>query len=310
MALPRVGIIGAGAVGAAVAFAAAAQGVAGAIALYDSDPGRAEGEALDLFHGTPFLGAIDVGGSGDIGVLAGSDVLVFAAGAKQHPGQSRLELAATNVELCRSVLPAALAVAPDAAVLVVTNPVDVVTYFAQDVHPRGVVFGSGTVLDTARLRVLLAARFGVAPPNVHATVIGEHGDSEFVPWSNATIGGAPIERWLKMSGATPDALDEVLGEVRGAAQRIIASKGATSTAIGLSTARIVAAMSNDERAVLPVSTRHDVDGVGEVCLSLPVVVGRHGPTLRAPFELNSGERASLVASATAIRRVIDSIANG
>ncbi len=309
MALSKLGIIGAGSVGSAVAFAAATTGVAQRITLQDINGARAEAEALDLRHGTPFLSTADIVGGDDQTLLADCDVVVLTAGAKQNPGQSRLDLAGANADLCRRTMETIANVAPDAVVVVVTNPLDVMTHVAQMAHPAGPgqVFGSGTVLDTARLRVLLADHLDVAPSVVHVSVIGEHGDSEFALWSSATVGGAPLLSWLEERDESPEVLDRILGEVRGAAQRVIAGKGATSTAIGLSTGRILRAIADDERSALPISTRHEIDGVGTVCLSLPTIVGRRGAVATVPVRLDLAEKAALSASAAAIRTVIDQV---
>jgi len=305
----KLGIIGAGSVGATVAVAVAARGAARTIVLHDVDGPRAEAEAEDLQHGTPFIGPVAVHGSADPRDLAGCDMLLLAAGRKQRPGQSRLELAADNVALCRQALPVALEQAPDAVVLVVTNPVDVVTYVADQLAglPPGRVFGSGTVLDTARLRVLLAHELGLAAPSVHASIVGEHGDSELALWSSATAGGAPLQWWLAEAGWAGDRLDHLLNRVRGAAGHIIGGKGATSTAIGFSSARIIEAVGHDERAVLNVSTAHDIEGVGPVCLSLPTIVGRHGAGPVVDVPLDDAETAALRHSAATIRAALDAI---
>ena len=186
----------------------------------------------------------------------------MAAGRKQRIGQSRLDLASENVELCRLALPPALSEAPDAIVVVVTNPVDVVTFEAIRVAglPPGRVLGSGTVLDTARLRVSLAAELGLSPASVHASIVGEHGDSEVALWSTATAGGAAVSAWLTEAGRDQEFLADLLAGVRGAADRIIEGKGATSTAIGFSAARIIEAIGRDERAALNVSTEHNLSG--------------------------------------------------
>ncbi len=304
-------VVGAGSVGSAVAYAGMIARLAGEIALYDIDAARVEAEVLDLRHGLQFVGGGHVSGGSDPAVATGADLIVVTAGAKQLPGQTRLDLAAANVRLVRAALPPLLEVAPDALVLLVTNPVDVVTYVAQELTglPHGRVLGSGTVLDTSRLRHLLAERLGVAVDSVHASVVGEHGDSEIVLWSSATVGGTPILDVVGPAGqrVREDELDGLLDEVRHAAYRIIEGKGATNLAIGLATTRIVRAIARDEHAVLPVSARVDVPEVGEVCLSVPSVVGRDGVLARLPAPLSAGERQGLLDSARAIRTVIDSV---
>lgn len=313
--LHKTAIVGAGSVGTAIAYASMIQGVTDELALYDMNHAKALAEVLDLRHGLQFVPPSRVDGGDDVEVCRDANVVVVTAGAKQDPGQSRMELAAANARLTRDLVPRLLEVAPDAVLLFVTNPVDVITYVAQDVArevadvPLGRVFGSGTVLDTSRLRYLLAHRIGVAVGSVHATIIGEHGDSEIAAWSSASVGGAPI---TEVTGSTghrldPSELEHLLDDVRTAAYRIIEGKGATNLAIGLSTARILAALGSDEHAVLPVSTRHTVDGVGEVCYSMPSVVGQGGVQHAIDLPLDEHERAGLLASARAIRTAIDQV---
>ncbi len=202
-------------------------------------------------------------------------------------------------------MPPLLEVAPDAIYLLVTNPVDVVTYVAQEISglPHGRVIGSGTVLDTSRLRHLLAGRLAIGVNSVHATIIGEHGDSEIALWSSATVGGTPLLDVVGPEGGRigADELDGLLHDVRTAAAKIIGGKGNTNLAIGLATARIVRSISSDERSVLPVSVRTEIAGSGDVCLSLPSVVGRQGVLSRLLVPLDDAETAGLRASAVAIR---------
>jgi L-lactate dehydrogenase len=309
--LSKLAVIGAGSVGAAVAYACTIDGLADQIALYDLDGKRAEGEALDLSHGLQFVGGGHVMGSGDLSICAGADLVVITAGAAQKPGQRRLDLAGENVALVRAMVPQLLEVAPEAIVVLVTNPVDVVTFVAQEIAgiPHGKVIGSGTVLDSSRLRHLLAERLGVAVNSVHASVVGEHGDSEIVLWSSATVGGTPLLEVVGPDGGrvTADELDDLRQSVREAAYRIIAGKGHTNLAIGLATSRIVRAIARDERAVLPVSVRTSFDSIGEVCLSLPSVVGRRGVLSLLDVPMDDRERDDLRASASAIRAVLDKV---
>ncbi len=309
-ALEKLAVIGAGSVGAAVAYAATIDRLADQIALYDIDGERAAAEALDLSHGLQFVGGGRVSGSDDIGVCTGADLVVVTAGAAQRPGSSRLELAGANVTMVSQLLPELLRVAPDAVYLIVTNPVDVVTYVAQEISglPPGRVIGSGTVLDSSRLRHSLAERLHVAVTSIHALVVGEHGDSEIVLWSSATVGGTPLLDVVGPGGkrVLADDLDTIRREVRDAAYRIIAGKGNTNLAIGLATGRIARAISRDEHAVLPVSVRTTIDGM-DVCLSVPSVVGRAGVLATMPLVINDSERAGLGASAAALRTVIDQV---
>jgi L-lactate dehydrogenase len=307
----KLAVVGAGSVGTSVAYASMIRGVADEIALYDTNGAKATAEVLDLRHGLQFAAPARIIGGDDPEVCAGSDVIVVTAGAKQHPGQTRLDLAAANAALVRRALPGLVELAPDTLVLVVTNPVDVVTFVAQDATglPAGRVLGSGTVLDTSRLRFLLAEELGVAVTSVHATVVGEHGDSEIVLWSTATVGGAPLAEVTGPTGATidPERHDALLAEVRGAAYRVIEGKGATNLAIGLAAARILRCVVTDERAVLPVSVRTTIPDVGDVCLSLPSVVGRAGVLTTLDTPMDERERAGLRSSAAAIRAVLDTV---
>ncbi len=256
----KLAIIGAGAVGTAIAYSALIRGVARTVALLDIKATKVTAEVLDLSHGLEFVPPrADIIGSDDVSVCAGADVVVFTAGAKQKPGQSRLELAEATIGLTRSILPGVLEVAPNAIYLMVTNPVDVVTYAAQRVTglPSNRLFGSGTVLDSSRLRFLIAQHCGVAVQSVHSYIVGEHGDSEIPLWSSATIGGVPLTSWKALPGRPAMdsvARERIRSEVVHAAYAIIEGKGATNYAIGLAATRIVEAVLGDEHRVLPVST--------------------------------------------------------
>ncbi|NNE11719.1 MAG: NAD(P)-binding domain-containing protein [Ilumatobacter sp.] len=301
----KIAIVGAGSVGTAIAYASAIKGLADEITLYDLNGAKATAEILDLRHGLQFVPPVDIGGGDDLDACRNADVVVITAGAKQQPGQSRMELAGVNAGITRDLVPKLFERAADAVLLFVTNPVDVVTFVGQEVAaglgvPVGRVIGSGTVLDTSRLRHELATRLSISESSVHATIAGEHGDSEIALWSTANVGGAPLP-------LDQQELDELLHETRNAAYRIIEGKGATNLAIGLSTARILAAIGSDERAVLPICSRHEFDGVGEVCLSLPTVVGAGGAIEAVDVPLSDDERSGLLASARAVRAAIDAV---
>lgn len=304
----KVAIVGAGSVGATLAYACLIRGVAHQVALYDVNADKVAAEVLDLRHGLQFVPRADVVGSDDIAVCADADVIAVTAGAKQRPGQTRLELAGTNVELCRSLVPSLLTVAPDAVLVTVTNPVDVLTYAAlkfSGLPPRRVL-GTGTVLDSSRLRDLLARHCGVAVQSVHAWIAGEHGDSEFVLWSSATVGSVPLEG-LSLPGRPPldeEAKARIAAEVVTAAERIIAGKGATNYAIGLAASRVIEAILRDERRVLPVSSLLDGHfGLTDVCLSVPSIVDRRGVETVLDVPMSAAEAALLQRSADAVRSV-------
>jgi L-lactate dehydrogenase len=305
----KLSIVGAGAVGATMAYAALMRGAARTVALLDINRARVDAEVLDLQHGIQFMPQAWVEGSDDVGVCAGSDVIVVTAGAKQKPGQTRLDLAGDTIALVRRILPGLLEVAPDAVYIMVTNPVDVVTYAALKYSglPPHQLFGSGTVLDSSRLRFLVAERAGVAVQNVHAYIAGEHGDTEIPLWSSATIGGVPLRDWRGLAGyssLTDADLEEMHHEVVNSAYRIIEGKGATNYAIGLAGARIVEAVLDDQHTVLPVaSLLDDYDGISDVCLSVPSLVDRTGVRETILVPMSKDERSGLHASAESLKAV-------
>jgi L-lactate dehydrogenase len=305
----KIAVVGAGSVGATLAYACLLRGIGRTIALYDINAEKTRAEVLDLNHGLQFVPQATVVGSDDIEVCRGADLVVITAGAKQKPGQTRLELAEANVALSRAMVPGLLEVAPDAILLLVTNPVDVVTYAAlrySGLPPRR-VFGSGTVLDSSRLRLLVAEHCGVAVQSVHAYVAGEHGDSEIPLWSSAAIGSVPLLAW-DVPGRPPldaAAREEIHRRVVGAAAEIIRGKGATNYAVGLAASRIIEAVLRDQRQVLPVSSLLEGQaGIADVCLSLPSVVDRLGVELVLPSPLSDEEAAGLRRSADMVKGVV------
>ena len=308
----KIAVVGAGSVGATIAYACLIRGIGRTIALYDVDAAKTRAEVLDLNHGLQFVPQATVVGSDDIEVCRDADLVAITAGAKQKPGQTRLELAEANVALCKALVPRLLEVAPDAILLLVTNPVDVITYAAlrySDLPPRR-VFGSGTVLDSSRLRLLIADHCGVAVQSVHAYIAGEHGDSEIPLWSSAAIGSVPLLAW-EVPGRPPldaAAREDIHRGVVGAAGEIIRGKGATNYAVGLASARIIEAVLYDQRMVLPVSSLLDGQaGIHDVCLSLPSVVDRLGVELVLPSPLSEGEVTGLRRSADMVKGVIRSL---
>ncbi|MCC9145997.1 MULTISPECIES: L-lactate dehydrogenase [unclassified Arthrobacter] len=308
----KLGIVGAGSVGTSLAYAAIIRDTARQIAIYDIDAERAGAEGLDLAHGTQFTGANTVTGGGNIEDLAGSDVIVITAGARQQPGQSRLDLAGANVRILEKLMPQLMGQAPDAVYIMVTNPADVLAVAAQKIAglPRNRIFSSGTVLDTSRLRLLLAREAHVLMTSVHATIIGEHGDTEFPVWSNATIGPVPIREW-EISGRqvfTDAFLAAATDDVVNAAYKVIEGKGATNYAIGLAGVRIVEAVLNAENAVLPVAATLDGEyGISGVALSLPSIVGHNGVYKMLEMPLDETEHGKLMASAETLHSTLDSL---
>jgi len=308
----KVAIVGAGAVGATLAYAGLIRGMAHDVVLYDMNADKVEAEVLDLRHGLQFVPPAEVHGSDDVAVCEGADVIAITAGAKQKPGQTRLELAGTNVGICRAIIPKLLDVAPDAVIVMVTNPVDVLTLAALKFSdlPAHRVLGSGTVLDSSRLRDLIARHYGVAPQSVHAVIAGEHGDSEFPLWSTATVGGVPLKDFAMPGGTKLDAVAEerIAREVVTAAERIIRGKGATNYAVGLAATRVIEAVLRDENGVLPVTSLLDGHfGLSDVCLSLPSVVNRSGVAAVLDVPMSQRELDLLQASAKEVRSVAASL---
>lgn len=310
----KIGIIGSGFVGATAAYALVMRGVGREIVLVDANKSRAAAEADDIAHAVPFANALEVN-DGEYVDLQGARVVILAAGANQKPGETRLQLLERNAKIFGEIIPQALDHAPDARLVVATNPVDVMTHLAahfarQRGAPHGRVLGSGTTLDTARLRLLLARHVGVDAAHIHAHVIGEHGDSEVLTWSVATVAGFPLEQFCRAHGILMN--DEIRADidtrVRRAAYHIISGKGATYYGIGSALARITQAILNDQRAILTVCSRHEnAAGVENVTLSLPQLVGGDGILDTYMPPLNEQEMGALRKSASVIRSAIDGL---
>ena len=306
--MAKVGIIGTGLVGATFGYALTGSGVATEVVLIDVNRQRAEGEAMDLNHSVAFSQPMDFV-AGDYPDLAGASVIVIAAGANQKPGQTRLDLVQTNVNIFRSIVPQVVKYAPDAIIVVVANPVDVLTYATIHLSglPRGRVFGSGTTLDSGRLRYLLGDYYSIDPRSVHAYIIGEHGDSELPVWSSARVAGMPLPDFARAIGREhrQEDLDHIFDQVRTAADEIIRRKGATYYAIGSGLLRIVESLLRDQNTVLPVSTLLDgYQGVRDVCLSVPSIIGGAGVKHALPIALNDSEVAAFRHSAQLLKDII------
>jgi len=306
----KVGIVGAGMVGSAAAFALVMKGTASEIVLVDLNTARAAAEAEDIAHAVPFAHAAVVR-AGDYADLRGAGVVILACGVGQKPGETRLQLLGRNAEVFRAVVGEVLAVAPDAILLVASNPVDIMGQITARLSglPAGRVIGSGTILDTARFRWLLGRHLGIAPGSVHAYVLGEHGDSEVLAWSNARAGSVALGSFAAQMGApiTRDVRARIDTGVRRAAYTIIEGKGATWYGIGAGLARIVGAITGNEQAVLSVSIPGHVLGVEDVALSLPRVVGRDGVTATLWPELDTEETEGLRASAEILKEMVETV---
>jgi L-lactate dehydrogenase len=297
----KVGIVGCGFVGSSSAYAMALMGAAGEIVLVDLNPKLARAQAEDILHATHFAYPVRVA-AGDYADLTGAGVVILSCGVGQRPGESRLALLERNVAVFRQVVPQLRTHAPEALLLVVSNPVDILTQVVSRISglPPAKVIGSGTILDTARFRSLLGEHLGVTPVSVHGYVLGEHGDSEVVIWSGARVGGVSIEDYARDAGIAWTAEDQAAIDdgVRRAAYRIIEGKGATYYGIGAGIAQIVRAIGDDEHRVLTVSgVTTGASGFGGVCLSLPRVVGSRGILTELRPDLSSEEHLALQKSA-------------
>ncbi|NDJ61297.1 MAG: L-lactate dehydrogenase [Chloroflexi bacterium] len=310
----KIGIVGSGFVGATAAYAMVMRGVSRELVLVDKFAERASAEADDIYHAVPFANPVDVR-SGTYADLKGCALIVISAGVNQREGETRLQLLERNAAVFNEVIPSALEHAPDAVLVVATNPVDIMTHLTariaadHGVQP-GRVLGSGTTLDTARFRALLARHLDIDPTHVHAYVIGEHGDSEVLTWSLITVGGVPLADYLRQRNIVIDdtvraTIDNL---VRNAAYHIIKGKRATYYGIGSALARIADAILHDDRAILTVcSPLAEVAGVKDVTVALPHVVGGAGIISDLPLPLTMEEEAQLHHSATIVREAIASL---
>ncbi len=287
---PKVAVIGTGFVGSSFAYSLMIHGTISEIVLIDIDRKRAEGEAMDLNHGLSFVQPARIW-AGDYPDCEGADIVVITAGLAQKPGESRLKLVDRNIEIFRQIIPKIKEYNKECILLVATNPVDIMTYASLKLSgfPSSRVIGSGTILDTSRLRYLLGEYLRVDPRNVHAYIVGEHGDSEVPVWSLANVAGTRLKDYCPICGRKYDAqyLNTIFEQVKSAAYKIIELKGRTYYAIGLGLTRIVESIIRDENAVLTVSSLlQDYYGVSDICLSVPTIVNRNGvrEVLKLPLE--------------------------
>jgi len=310
----KIGVVGCGMVGSTSAYALVMSGVGREVVLVDLKRERAEAEANDISHAIPFAHPLIVR-AGEYPDLAGARVIVIAGGVAQRPGETRLQLLQRNAEVFRQIVPSVLRHAPDAVLLVVTNPVDIMTHLAAEFAtglnvPTNRIIGSGTTLDSARFRSLLGRHFDVDPQHVHAYVIGEHGDSEVLAWSQATIAGLSLDEFANVHGKPLSAEDRqrIDKNVRSAAYQIIAGKGATYYGIGGAVARIVDVLLHDQRAILTICARiNGVPDCEEMTLALPHLVGGDGALATIPLALDETERQALRRSAAILREALQSL---
>lgn len=301
----KVGVVGAGFVGSSAAYAMVLKGVATEIVLIDLNEKLARAHTEDILHATPFSHPVRMS-AGSYPQLDAAKLVVLACGVGQRSGETRLQLLERNVRVFEQVVPQVLRYAPEAVLLVASNPVDIINQIVtklSGLSPSRVI-GSGTILDTARFRALLGENLRVAPQSVHAFVLGEHGDSEVLVWSGATVGGVPLRDFAEQSGCalTESAKQQIDEGVRRAAYRIIEGKGATYYGIGAGLARIAQALHNDERVVLTLSILTEaIEGLEGVSFSLPRVVGAAGVLATLRTELSAEEKTALLRSGQIIR---------
>lgn len=304
----KISIIGAGAVGSTIAYTLTVQGIASEIVLIDINTAKAEGEALDIIQGTPLSSPCNIY-QGTYEDAEDSDIVILTSGIARKPGQTRLELAQTNVNITKSIIPEIVKHAPNAFYIIVSNPIDVLTYTFCKLSgiPENKVIGSGTTIDTSRLRAKLSECYNVSQNNVHAYVFGEHGDSSFVPWSLANIAGVPMSDCAKFFGTEEIVYDDVENHVRTSGAQVIQRKGATFYAIAVSVCHICERILHGIDTVLPVSTMmHGEYGVDDVCLSTLNLVGKEG-VRKVNVPLTEEEQAKLHKSAEALKEVIKSL---
>lgn len=306
----KAAIVGCGFVGAASAFALMESGLFSEMVLIDADNNRAEGEALDISHGMPFAKPMQIY-AGGYENIADASVVIVTAGAGQKPGETRLDLVKKNVGIFKSIIPQIAKYNQNCILLIVANPVDILTYVAKQLSgfPSNRVFGSGTVLDTARLKYLLGERLGVDSRSIHAFIIGEHGDSEIAAWSSANVSGVPLHRFCEMRGHYNHtrATREIAESVKNSAYEIIEKKKATYYGIAMSVKRICEAIVRDEKSILPVSCMQTGEEISGVALSMPAIVGKHGVEGSVPIELSADEKEALKNSAETLRAVLNDV---
>ena len=304
-------MIGCGFVGSASVFALMQSGLFTEIVLIDADKAKAEGEAMDISHGIPFASPMKIY-AGDYDDVADAGIIIVSAGAGQKPGETRLDLVNKNVCIFKSIIPEIAKRNFAGILLIVANPVDILTQVAIKLSglPENRVIGSGTVLDTARLRYMLGEHLSVDSRSVHACIVGEHGDSEVVTWSSANVSGVPLSTMCEMRGhfKHKENTEEIAESVKNSAYEIINKKHATYYGIAMSVKRICEAIMRDEKSILPVSHMiHGACDIEGICLSMPAIVGADGIETAIPVNLDAEETAKLKESADALKQIIDTI---
>lgn len=308
----KAAIVGCGFVGSSSAFTLMESGLFSELVLIDVDKERAQGEALDISHGLPFAKPMRIY-AGDYSDIADASIIIVTAGAGQKPGETRLDLVRKNLNIFKSIIPQITEYNTEGILLIVANPVDILTYAAAKISgfPSNRVFGSGTVLDTARLKYLIGEHLEVDSRNVHACIIGEHGDSEIAAWSSANVAGVPLNDFCEMRGYYDhdESMARLHERVKNSAYEIIEKKKATYYGIARSVRRICEAIVRDEKSILPVSGVQDgnsgIEGIEGVALSLPAIVGKNGLEYRVQVSLDENEEKALRESAATLKSVLD-----
>ena len=306
--IQKAAIIGCGFVGTSIAFSLVQKGIFSELILIDANEKKAEGEAMDLSHGLPFTKPMEIkaGGYEDIADCA---MIIITAGANQKPGETRLDLVHKNVEIYKSIIPKIVEKNQEATLLIVSNPVDIMTYVALKLsgYPRHKVIGSGTVLDTARLKYLLSRHLDVDSRSIHAFIIGEHGDSELAVWSAANVSGIPLNHFCELRGYFDhmESMDRIYQSVRDSAYEIIEKKGATYYGVAMAVCRIAESVIRNEHSIMPISVYLDgLYGLHDICLSIPTVVGQEGAEKVLDIPLDLMEMGKLVYSAEELKKII------
>ena len=306
--IQKAAIIGCGFVGTSIAFSLVQKGIFSELVLIDANEKKAEGEAMDLSHGLPFTKPMEIkaGGYEDIADCA---MIIITAGANQKPGETRLDLVHKNVEIYKSIIPKIVEKNQEATLLIVSNPVDIMTYVALKLsgYPSHKVIGSGTVLDTARLKYLLSRHLDVDSRSIHAFIIGEHGDSELAVWSAANVSGIPLNHFCELRGYFDhmESMDRIYQSVRDSAYEIIEKKGATYYGVAMAVCRIAESVIRNEHSIMPISVYLDgLYGLHDICLSIPTVVGQEGAEKVLDIPLDLMEMGKLVYWAEELKKII------
>lgn len=304
----KVAIVGCGFVGSSIAFCLVQSGLFSEMVLIDADRDKAEGEAIDIAHGLPFIGHVNIY-AGSYDDILDASIVIITAGANQKPDETRLDLVHKNVGIFKSIIPEIAKRNYQGILLIVSNPVDILTYVACKLSnmPEDRVIGSGTVLDSARFKYRLGEHLDVDSKNVHAFIIGEHGDSEIAVWSSANVSGVPVNDFCEMRGhfQHKESMERIATEVKNSAYEIIAKKRATYYGIAMSVRRICEAIARNEGSILPISRMiHGEYGIDGMALSMPAVIGEDGVQTRVPISLNEEEQEKLRKSAETLAAVI------